>query len=151
VSVEHRPTRHVPHQSNQGFNRLQQAEEALATEQAAHQNTLRALRQAQEALLEAETKRGHGELALHEAHAARAAVEGALAAERAAREALETELRELRAAFDASVLGAGAEPAGDEPPRRRRRQAQVEDEVPAAEDGAEPVQWWVPGWRRSAR
>jgi hypothetical protein len=161
--VEHRGDRHT----GSSVNRVAAAEAALADERHAREQIARQLRDAETALREAQTKRGHAELARDEAIAA-------LAAERSAREAAEEQLKELQAAAQTPVVEGPppAEPAmvtsatrnrapvatdyGTPAKRRGRPPGSVSKttrSAPAAKapdqesDESGPVEWWVPGWK----
>lgn len=159
--VEHRGDR----PAGSSVNRVAAAEAALAQERHAREQLTRQLRDAETALREAQTKRGHAELARDE-------LQAALAAERVAREAAEEQLRHLQAA--ASVpqaeprtrdnLPAGIRSVRKQPgvplaegtvAKRRGRppgsvsnKARAAQRPPQTEDNeSEAVEWWVPGWR----
>jgi hypothetical protein len=163
--VEHRGDR----QSGASVNRLATAEAALAEERHAREQLARQLRDAEAALHEARTKRGHAELARDEALAA-------LAAERTAREAAEERIRQLSTAPETPAVALVAPPANAASVRTTRRRAAVETEpaeparrrgrppgsgskivriaaTAATEqnddhgDGGDAVEWWVPGWK----
>jgi hypothetical protein len=161
--VEHRGDRH----SGSSINRVAAAEAALADERHAREQIARQLRDAEAALREAQTKRGHAELAREEALAA-------LAAERAAREAAEEQVRQLQAAAQAPVMEPppAAEQAVVPSATRRRAPMATEQAAPAKRRGRPPgsvskaaraaaaakapesesddsgaVEWWVPGWK----
>lgn len=131
VVVEHRTG------LNRGrpVNRVAEAEAALAGERRAREEAMRALRDAQAALRDAETKRGHAELARDEAVKA-------LSVERQAREAIERQLQE-KVALEASAAPKAATMTALTGKRRGRPRSVLS----AKAQEAEPVQWWVPGWR----
>jgi hypothetical protein len=162
--VEHRGDRH----SGSSVNRVAAAEAALAEERHAREQLTRQLRDAETALREAQTKRGHAELARDELHAR-------LTAERSAREAAEEQLRQLKEAAEAhpADLPAAAAPAAvaratrrraaaipmdpTAPPKRRgrppgsgskaSRAAAAARPQESEDDASEAVEWWVPGWQ----
>jgi hypothetical protein len=88
------------------------------------------------ALIEAETKYRHAELALEEARAA-------LVAEQSARETAEEQLSKVRAEPSISNPAPAAKRG-----RGRPRSASVS---PASQDEAQPIEWWAPGWRMRFR
>jgi hypothetical protein len=139
VVVEHRGG------SNRGrpVNRVAEAEAALAGERKAREQAMRALRDAQAALREAETKRGHAELARDEAMKA-------LSVERRAREAVERQLQE-KVALETSVAQAAPKPTATTSPigkrGSRRPGSSTRSAMPAKAQESEPVRWWEPGWR----
>jgi hypothetical protein len=153
----------IKHRAGRGaepaVNRVAIAEAALATERQAREQATRRLQTVEAALREAETRRGHAELARDEAVAA-------LAAERAARQAAEEQLRQLtesavaipersrRSAPAPVPEPAVPEPAVEEPPtsapRKRGRPAKVQPTPPRKAE-SEPVEWWVPGWQKRRR
>jgi hypothetical protein len=152
--VEHRGDRHAA----SSVNRVAAAEAALAEERHAREQLARQLREAEAALREAQTKRGHAELARDE-------LQAALAAERSGREAAEERIRELSEAIQSPprdeqtmrAISHRAVPSSDPttPAKRRgrppgsvsktRRVAEKNPEPGVDDDGA--VQWWVPGWQ----
>ncbi len=163
--VEHRGDR----QSGASVNRVAAAEAALAEERHAREQLARQLRDAEAALHEAKTKRGHAELARDEAMAA-------LAAERSAREAAEEQILQLSTASQAPVVTSEAPPANAASVRTPRRRVAVAPDLaaPAKRRGRPPgsvskivriaavktaekkgndgessdaVEWWVPGWK----
>ncbi len=161
--VEHRGDRHT----GSSVNRVAAAEAALADERHAREQIARQLRDAETALREAQTKRGHAELARDEAIAA-------LAAERSAREAAEEHVKQLLIAAQAVVVEAvpPAEPATVTAATRRRAPVATDHAAPAKRRGrppgsvskttrsapaakapepeseeSGPVEWWVPGWK----
>jgi hypothetical protein len=159
VVVEHRGDRgNHGAATHSSVNRVAIAEAALQEERHARELLTRQLREAEAALREAQTKRGHAELAHEEAVAA-------LAAERSAREAAEEQLRHLqqatapRHATVHALADTGAEPGTDmtagafpqprrrgRPPGSKAKPAGVAVQATAPDrDGA--VEWWVPGWR----
>jgi hypothetical protein len=159
--VEHRGDR----QAGSSVNRVAAAEAALVHERQAREQVARQLREVETALREAQTKRGHAELARDEALAA-------LAAERAAREAAEERIKDLSAAAQsqgpqpettispaparrgrprltavASEAPAPAKRRG-RPPGSKSKTGRTVVDAPARDsdsDGA--VEWWVPGWQ----
>jgi len=157
--VEHRGDR----QTGSSVNRVAAAEAALTQERHAREQLTRQLREAETALREAQTKRGHAELARDEALAA-------LAAERGAREAAEEQVKQLQAAAQAPAI----EPAqavvtnptrrrapmatGQAEPAKRRgrppgsgsktaRAAAVAKAPDPESDESGAIEWWVPGWK----
>ncbi len=160
VVVEHRGGRNPRPQ----VNRVALAEDTLAAERLAREKAERLVRDLKASLLEAETKCKHTELALDETRAS-------LAAERAARDAAERDAREAREAAergarDASEReaaatafpGAVVKPLTDEaitvvkrrrgrPPRTAGAVAKTARPSEPEDDDAQPVEWWVPGWR----
>ncbi len=160
--VEHRGDR----QAGSSVNRIAAAEAALAAERQAREQLARQLRDAEGALHEAQTQRGHAELARDEAVAA-------LAAERTAREAAEEQARQLAAAAPVPRLEPAAPPVAPPPPgkkssrkppaaptpsapaKRRGRPpgnggkaAHTETRAPKGDaEQSEAVEWWVPGWQ----
>jgi hypothetical protein len=140
------------------MNRVAAAEAALAEERQAREQLTRQLREAETALREAQTKRGHAELARDE-------LQAALNAERGAREAAEQQVRQLSAAVQAHEDGPMTPRPG-----RRRTAATIDPATPAKRRGRPPgsvsktrhvaaaapgpeagsdgaVEWWVPGWK----
>jgi hypothetical protein len=164
--VEHRGDR----QPGSSVNRVAAAEAALTEERHAREQLARQLRDAETALREAQTKRGHAELARDEAVAA-------LAEERGAREAAEERIKELTIAVETPAAASGGPAAAatvtlatrrrvsvapdpTAPAKRRGRPPgsvskavrQAAAQAPGAEsdgggDGGEAVEWWVPGWQ----
>jgi hypothetical protein len=160
--VEHRGERHPA----SSVNRVAAAEAALTEERHAREQLSRQLRDAETALREAQTKRGHAELARDEAVAA-------LATERTAREAAEEKVRQLtmiaempaedsaRPATPAAVKRASQRRASEAPdpamPAKRRgrppgsvskaTRAAVEKRADPEPDDGGAVEWWVPGWQ----
>jgi hypothetical protein len=154
--VEHRGDR----QPGSSVNRVAAAEAALVEARQAREQLSRQLRDAETALREAQTKRGHAELARDELLAA-------LAAERSAREAAEEQVRllsatnprpsdiEAPAAAERAPRRDAAAPDADAPRKRRGRPpgsgaknrppAAIRAEPETDPDGA--VEWWVPGWQ----
>jgi hypothetical protein len=152
--VEHRGDRHAA----PSVNRVAAAEAAFAEERHAREQLTRQLREAETALREAQTKRGHAELARDE-------LQAALTVERTAREAAEEQVRQLSATVLDRAADLTTHQAG------RRRAAEVSDPaVPAKRRGRPPgsvsktqlgtaatpkpktdddgaVEWWVPGWQ----
>jgi hypothetical protein len=163
--VEHRGERH----SGASVNRVAAAEAALTDERHAREQLARQLRDAEAALHEARTKRGHAELARDEAIAA-------LAAERIAREAAEEQVRQLSTVLQPPAVTPDTPPANAASVRttRRRAAATTEPAAPAKRrgrppgsgtkivriaahktaaktevdgEGSDAVEWWVPGWK----
>jgi hypothetical protein len=117
-------------------NRLALAEDALVTERQAREKAERLVQEMRAALVEAETKYRHAELAVEEARAA-------LDAERNARETAEQRL---------SKVGAEASISAPVPVAKKGRGRPRRASVPtASQDDAQPVEWWVTGWRRQIR
>jgi hypothetical protein len=158
--VEHRSDR-----QGSSVNRVAEAEASLAQERHAREQLTRQLRDVEAALREAQTKRGHAELARDE-------LQEALAAERVAREIAEEQVRQLRAAADARqpeppapargptggrsgrVRAASSLAEGVVAKRRGRPPGSVSKKSVAAKrthqtdcEEAEAVEWWVPGWQ----
>ena len=115
-------------------NRIAEAQTALARERLAREQAEAALRAAELALKESETRRGHAELTRDEAVAA-------LAVEREARQAAEEQLGLLA---EAPTPESAAEPALL--PRRRGRPPKSAKPATEPSDNS-PVEWWVPGWK----
>jgi hypothetical protein len=148
--VEHRGDRHAA----PSVNRVAAAEAALAEERHAREQLTRQLREAETALREAQTKRGHAELARDE-------LQAALAAERSARAAAEEQVRQLATTIPADPTTAPTRRRADTttdlaaPAKRRgrppgsvsktRQAATNSAEAESDSDGA--VEWWVPGWQ----
>jgi hypothetical protein len=160
VVVEHRGGRNPRPQ----INRVALAEDTLAAERQAREKAERLVRDLKASLLEAETKCKHTELALDEARAALGAERGAReAAERDARQAVERSERLtsehaaaiaiVRKPAPARAAEASAPEVEDVPIVKKRRgrpprSASTDAPRPAEpEDDAQPVEWWVPGWR----
>jgi hypothetical protein len=129
VAVEHRTGRGA-----QGINRVAQAETALAEERKRREQAERDNAELRAALHEAQTKRGHAELARDEAVAARDEAIAARDAALAVQEAHTAEPDDIPSPLLA---------AADDAPRRRGRPRK--NRLPEPDD-AEPVQWWQPGW-----
>jgi hypothetical protein len=154
VVVEHRGDRNAA----SSVNRVAAAEAALAEERHTRDQLTRQLREAETALREAQTKRGHAELARDELLAA-------LGTERGAREAAEEMVRQLSAAMqphggEASMprttprrAAATAEPAAapkrrGRPPGSTSKSRGIAARKPETECGdGDAVEWWVPGWQ----
>lgn len=154
VVVEHRGDRHAA----SSVNRVAAAEAALAEERHAREQLARQLREAETALREAQTQRGHAELARDELLAA-------LAVERGAREAAEDHVRQLSAPVetqgaDHPLLRANrrraapvAEPAAlpkrrGRPPGSISKSRNIAAERPEPDgDESDAIEWWVPGWQ----
>ncbi len=150
VVVEHRGDR----QAASSVNRLAAAEAALAEERHAREQLTRQLREAEVALREAQTQRGHADLARDELLAV-------LAVERAAREAAEEQVRQISATVQMQPKTSSrnvAEPANPALPAKRRgrppgsvsksRNVEARKPVPESEDqDQDAVQWWIPGWQ----
>jgi hypothetical protein len=155
--VEHRGDR----QAGSPVNRVAAAEAALDAERQAREQLSRQLRDAEAALREAQTKRGHAELARDEAVAA-------LAAERGARLAAEEQVRLLSAATETPATPAVSaansrmtprraavphDPAAQPKRRGRPPGSGTKTPRPVAKtpepelDDSGAVEWWVPGWK----
>jgi hypothetical protein len=153
VVVEHRGDRNAA----SSVNRVAAAEAALAEERQARDQLTRQLREAETALREAQTKRGHAELARDELLAA-------LSVERSAREAAEEQVRQLSSAMQphegdatpratrrpaaTTVDPAAAPKRRGRPPGSASKSRGVVARKPEPEsDDGDAVEWWVPGWQ----
>ncbi len=136
-------------------NRIVQAEAALRSERAAREHIERQLSEAQATIQQLQTKLAHAEMSYRETidaeRVGRAAAEQTLAEVMLARDAAEARVSELsaarprlgrpRAVIDAETADLVVR---TRVPRKLRQPAEPEAEP-------EPVQWWLPSFRKSRK